>query len=100
LPEDLIQALQAAVATTDSGDPEIYLALEREETVLMAGLRQGELYLLEASALVSKVDFVAHARHIPIEKLSKSQRRSILMGYAVWVKEQAADAGLKEPILA
>lgn len=100
LPEDLIQALRAAVATADSGDPEVYLALERDKTVLMAGLRQGELYLLEASSLVSKLDFMAHARHIPIEKLSKSQRRSILLGYAVWVKEQAADAGLREPIIA
>lgn len=100
LPEDLVQALRHAVATAGSEEPEVYLAIEKESTVLMAGLRQGELYLLEASGLVTKTDFMLHSKHVPIEKLSKNQRRSILLGYAAWANEQAADAGLREPIIA
>jgi hypothetical protein len=99
LPEGLLMALQKAIATA-SAEPEVYLALELEKTYMMAGLRQGELYLLEASGLIEKQDFIAHARHIPLSRLSQRQRRAILMGYAAWATEQAADAGLKEPILA
>lgn len=99
LPERLLQALQKAVASAPE-EPEVYLALELEKTVMMAGLRQGELYLLEASGLVAKQDFLAHARHVPMDRLSPRQRRTLLMGYAVWATEQAADAGLKEPIIA
>ena len=100
LPEDLIQALRNAVASFGKEDPEVYLALEREKTVLMAGLRHGELYVLESSALVSKADFLLHARHVPIAGLAGHQRRSIMLGYAMWAMEQAAEHGLKEPLIA
>jgi hypothetical protein len=99
LPEGLLLALQKAVATA-SEEPEVYLAMELDKTVMMAGLRQGELYLLEASALLGKADFLLHARHVPLSKLTQRQRRAILMGYAAWATEQAADAGLREPIMA
>lgn len=100
LPEDLVQALRNAVASFGTDDPEVYLALEREKTVLMAGLRQGELYLLEASSLVTKADFLIHAKHVPITVLAGHQRRAIMLGYAMWAMEQAAEHGLKEPLLA
>ncbi len=100
LPEDLVQALRSAVATCECGDPEVYLAIERDKTVLMAGLRDGELYVLEASALVTKADFLIHARHVPISRLSSNQRVTIMLGYASWAMEQAADHGLREPIIA
>ena len=100
LPEDLVQALRNAVANTEASDPEVYLALERDKTIMMAGLRDGELYVLEASQLVTKTDFLIHARHIPMSKLASTQRVSIMLGYAAWAMEQAADHGLKEPIIA
>lgn len=100
LPEDLVQALRNAVASTEAKDPEVYLALEKDKTIMMAGLRDGELYVLEASALLTKADFLIHARHIPMSMLSGRQRISIMMGYAAWATEQAADHGLKEPIIA
>ena len=64
LPEGLLMALQKAIATA-SAEPEVYLALELEKTYMMAGLRQGELYLLEASGLIQKQDFIAHAKAKP-----------------------------------
>ena len=100
LPEDLVQALRHAVASYGKDDPEVYLALEKDKTVMMAGLRDGELYLLEASRLVSKADFLIHAKHIPITSLTTNQRRTIMIGYAIWATEQAAEHGLKEPLLA
>jgi hypothetical protein len=100
LPEDLVQALRHAVASFGNNDPEVYLALERDKTVMMAGLRDGELYLLEASGLVSKADFIIHAKHIPLSTLTSNQRRTIMLGYAVWALEQAAEHGLKEPLIA
>ena len=100
LPEDLVQALRNAVASFGKEDPEVYLALERDKTVLMAGLRDGELYVLEASALVTKSDFILHARRVPITGLAGHQRRAIMLGYAMWAMEQAAEHGLKEPLIA
>lgn len=101
LPEDLVQALRSAIAATESREaPEVYLAMEMDKTVMMAGVREGELYLLESSKLVTKMDFLAHARHIPMSVLNGYQRVSIMLGYAAWANEQAADYGLREPIIA
>lgn len=81
-------------------DPDVFLATEKNDTILMVGLIEGELYMHEAPKLMSKRDFVARAVHVPIERLASHQRRSIMLGYAAWANEQAAGHGLREPIIA
>jgi len=74
--------------------------MEMDQTVMMAGVREGELYILESVDLVTKLDFLARARHIPMNNLVAQQRVALMLGYAAWAIEQAADYGLATPILA